>query len=233
MNVDTIVSLNRNARGLVVIIYNEYQGYKSPLPGVGEDAKAMKKAFEFLQFAIIALKDGTEKQICDIIRDVVNYKSYPENYNCFAIVFSGHGGSGKTILSHDLKHVNFDDAIIQPLRTMPDYPSLEAKLVFIDACRGSKKVTTKGDQVEKFEISVLPKLFVAYSTMEEYVAFMMPDHKKGSVWMQILAKELMENKTSSIGDLVAGVNKKLQLDSGKQYPQIFNGIVTINLYQSG
>lgn len=178
------------------------------------------------------MKDGTEKQICDIIRDVVNYnKSYPENYNCFAIVFSGHGGSGKTILSHDLKLVNFDEAIIQPLRTMLDYPSLEAKLVFIDACRGKK--VTKGDQVEKFEISVLPKLFVAYSTMEEYVAFMMPDHKKGSVWMQILAKELMENKTSSIGDLVAEVNKKLQLDSGKQHPQIFNQSVMINLYQSG
>lgn len=229
MNVDTIVSLNKNARGLAVIIYNEYEGDNS-LPGVGEDARAMEKAFKFLRFAIIALKDGTEKQIRDIIGDVVNYKSYPENYNCFAIVFSGHGGSGKTIFSHDLKRVNFDEAIIQPLRTMPNHQSLEAKLVFIDACRGSK---SKGDQVEKFEISVLPNLFVAYSTMEEYVAFMMPDHKKGSVWMQILAKELMENKTSSIGDLVAGVNKKLQLDSGKQHPQIFNQSVMIKLYQSG
>lgn len=46
MNVDTIVSLNKNARGLAVIIYNEYKGDNS-LPGVGEDARAMKKLLNF------------------------------------------------------------------------------------------------------------------------------------------------------------------------------------------
>lgn len=218
---------------MAVIMHNEYKNAQpsyTPLPGTANDAEAMERAFKHLQFATIRLRNGTKKQIENIISEVVSYTRYPEHYNCFAFVFSGHGGPSKTIVSSDEQLVDYEKAIIEPLDPSKSiFIAGIPKLVFIDACRGGKKFFTKGGntsiKVEKIEVSVPDNVFVAYSTMEGYMSY--EEKGRGSIWMQRLAKEIMTSK-KSIGDILVDVNKTMKKE-GLQQPQYWNSTVGIIL----
>lgn len=134
-------------------------------------------------------------------------------------------------MSSDEQLVDYEETIIKPLH--PATSVLIAcipKLVFIDACRGSNSLSTKGQtearsQIERFEVSVPANVFVAYSTMEGYKSYENKGH--GGIWMQELAKELTISK-KSICDIVAGVNETMKVQKYQQ-PQIWNSTVQINL----
>ncbi len=221
MNVDAFVEKNPNARGVVVIIGNEE--YDDPqcnnLPGAMKDANDMESTFKYLRFAIRFLRNATRDKICSTISALADYGSYPDGYNCFAVVFSGHGGSNNIIVSKDGQEVSIDEAIIQQLNHIADKP----KIVFIDACRGGKDIKPKN----KEEKLVVPTdMFVAYSTKDGYKAY---EVTSGGMWMQILAEELQSSK-KSVCAAVADVNKKVKAKYAEWIqPQTYNTTVIIIL----
>lgn len=220
------------ARGLAIIICNNYQmttpNYES-LRGTFKDGSAMEETFEHLGFATITLRNAREDEMCGIVKAVATYHPYPKGYNCYAVVFSGHGSNNKTIVSSDGELVKFEEAIIRPLHPKnAHFICNSPKIILIDACRGRKELRAKGDPPEtvpaRFDLSLPGNVFVAYSTMEGYKSY---ETNSGGVWMQELAVELRKGQ-KSVGDIVAGVNKTMR-DRGLSEPQIWNTTVDIIL----
>ena len=221
-----------NARGLAIIICNSYEQTEehSTLCGTFEDGRAMESTFKHLGFATITRKNATEIEMCGVVQALATYHQYPDNYNCFVVVFSGHGSSDKKIVSNDGKFVDFQEAIIDRLH--PDNSPLlcsSPRIILIDACRGNQELRARGPPVpeHKLDLSVPNDVFVAYSTMEGHQSY---ERTTGGVWMQELAKEL-RTSSESIGDVVANVNNRMK-GKGLQVPQTWNTTVRIILSAS-
>lgn len=111
-----------NARGLAVIMCNDYKGTKfENLCGTFEDGRAMESTFKYLGFATITLQNTTADKMCGIIKALATHDPYPKGYNCFVVVFSGHGDINKTIVSNDGQRVNIEEDIIQPRSSISFY----------------------------------------------------------------------------------------------------------------
>lgn len=72
---DTVLK-NENARGLAIIIHNDYENSQQypALPGTAKDAEAMGHAFKHLRFATIELKNGTKallSNLCLLIKAIL------------------------------------------------------------------------------------------------------------------------------------------------------------------
>lgn len=224
------VEKNGNARGLAIIFCNNYENAKNfeKLRGTIKDGRAMKETFHHLGFATIILENATKDMMCGIIKALATYMNYPRGYNCYAVVFSGHGSNNKTIISGDGEMVNFEEALIWPLENAPLIRS-SPKIVLIDACRGSRELHAKGYPPEaaplRFDLSLWGNILVAYSTMEGFKSY--EDSELGGIWMQKLAAELKTSR-KSVSDIVADVNKMMK-DRYSQEPQIWNTTVNIVL----
>lgn len=186
------VQRNVNARGIAVIIYNSYAQTSQwkMLPGTIKDGEAMKDTFEHLKFATILLEDAKESEIREVVGVLASYPKYPEKYDCFAIVFAGHGEEDDILVANDGKKLNFADVFVKSFNQKynPEVSSHVANvnsssiLVFIDACRGKMSLDrTRGEPP-------LPvNMLLGYSTREEYVSY---EDVDGGIWMQKLAKGL-------------------------------------------
>lgn len=227
---DTVLK-HVDARGLAVIICNNYESTTfEDLHGTFEDGTAMEETFRHLGFATIILRNATRDQMCGIVKALATYKPYPKGYNCYAVVFSGHGRKDKTIVSSEGEMVNFEEAIIQPLHPgNSPFIRNSPKIVLIDACRGTRELRARGDPPEaaaRFDLSIPSNILVAYSTMEGFKSY---ETNSGGIWMQELAAELRTSQ-KSVGDTVADVNKRMR-DQRLSEPQIWN--TTVNIVLSG
>ena len=106
--------------------------------------------------------------------------------------FSGHGGRGDKLVSRDRKSLSLMNDI---LRRFVKHPGMRRipKLFFIDACRGSNKITKSLEQtVKDFEATTKGlsheegNFLIAHATIDEHVA-----HDR--YWMHKLAKRIREN----------------------------------------
>lgn len=209
--VSEVMSRSKGARGLAVIIHNDYKNAMNfdPLPGTTKDADAMIEAFTRLNFAVHPVKNVTKEEMKIILNEVASIQAYPKEYDCFAITFSGHGCSDGVIVSSDEQYVSLEEVIINPLNS----PIIGAipKLLFIDACRGNRELVNRGGPT----VSVPSNMFVAYSTMKGYKSY---EGMKGGSWMQILAKELMTSK-KPVYEIITDTCKIMN-KIGLQQPQV-------------
>lgn len=193
---------------------------QNTLFGAIADSKTMVSTFKHLNFATIDRRNSKKNEMENLIRAISLYSKYPSTYNCFAIVFSGHGSSKRKIYSNDGEEMDIESTIIEPFgdkrSAIKDFP----KLVFIDACRGER---TRG--LSKEELPKPVNFLIAYSVRYGYVSV---ETDKGGIWMQRLAAAIKDNTTSSIGDVVTGVNKQVVKD-GYELPEYHNTTVDIVL----
>ena len=211
------VRANGDARGLAVIITNDYMNGISNqrrLYGAIKDAEAMRETFKSLNFAIIDRRNATKVEMKSLIIAVADYDYYPQKYDCFAIVFAGHGSGKPMILSSDDEEVDLNEELITPLDSEPlcGIP----KLIFIDACRINVDDTDN-------PLIVKDDFLVAYSTRYGEAA---NEDKAGGIWMQKLAAELRSSQ-KSVPCIIAEVNKAVR--SAKQGAQLINTTVSIVL----
>ena len=217
------------ARGLAVVIYNSYKNSPgiSTLPGAIKDGEAMMDTFKSLQFAVLAKQDATRDDIREIFEEVASYADYPAEYDCFAIVFAGHGDEDSVLLAID-GPFNFEKVIVQRLNKKIHKSDVSetiekiSKIAFIDACRGGKRPR---DMIAARlnERDIPTKMMLCYSTREEDSSY---ENTKGGIWMQKIAQEL-KRQDKPVGEIVASVSK----DMKDQNPISVNTGVDINLYK--
>ena len=218
------------ARGLAVVIYNSYENIPGieTLPGAIKDGEAMMNTFKSLQFAVLAKQDATRDDIRAIFEEVASYADYPAEYDCFVIVFAGHGNKDSVLLAID-GPFNFEDVIVQRLNKkihksdVSEKIENSSKIAFIDACRGGKE--PRDMIAARLNEHDIPRnMMLCYSTREEDVSYEIK--KTGGIWMQKMAQELKQ-QDKPVSEIVANVSK----DIGGQNPISVNTGVVINLYR--
>ena len=120
--VQQLVTSNPNARGLVVIVTDDYkdssdkQLRKKPLPACHLDGDKMRKTFREpeMNFALLPTKKNRPaSEIKSLIKQVAKCK-FPSSYKYFIFVYSGHGGDNCVVPNDGVK-VNIQCSIINPL----------------------------------------------------------------------------------------------------------------------
>ena len=214
------------ARGLAIVIYNSYENCPGKkLPGAIKDGKTMIETFKYLHFAVLSKHDATKDDVCGIFEEVARYRDYPEEYDCFTIVFAGHGKQNSILETID-EDFNFEEVVVQRLNIYLHPYTISGKITrvpiiaFIDACRGTMKPRDAAQNKERD----IPKNFMLnYSTREEDKAYENPDH--GGIWMQAIAQELRK-KNQPVSKCVINANSKMR----RQNPvsKIFTVDITLN-----
>ena len=212
--VDTVVEAVaevESPRGLAVIVTNEYKNFPGDhLPGMKKDGRAMENAFGSLGFATLWKPNISSKEMKVLVKSVVKYfqdNPPPKNY-VVAFVFSGHGGEGDLLIGEDNRQVHLHRKIVKPLAEEHELGVIP-KLFFIDACRGENELKPVVRTKKRIElITAKGNYYVAYSTIPKYVAYTKEDPNSGSVWMQILAKNLQES-SESVSVIVETTNGEL------------------------
>ncbi|XP_036370981.1 caspase-7-like isoform X1 [Octopus sinensis] len=212
--------------------------------GSSKDTKHFKKALENLGFHeddINVFTDFTAKEMLGTLEDLGQID--PKiNIDCFICAILSHGKGNDIIRGYE-GEVELDE-LLSCLR--PDRcPSLTGipKLIFIEACRGSKiddGVERKDAEEEESErkppkIPIMADMLVFHSSSDKYPSVI---HKrKGSWFMQTLSKVLVKYGTEyEIMKLLTAVCKRvgslelrkldnLEYDSCKQMPQIMSTLL--------
>lgn len=171
--------------------------YNGTLLGTKTDGDEMDKTFRGLGYNIIPLhnKDATKSEIIITLIQLSDYLSRysgPISDRALVFAFSGHGGSGDRLISHDHKSLSLMKDILQQFVKHPGVHMIP-KLLFIDACRGSNRITKSLEQTVK-EYEAMTKglsheegnFLIAHATIEEHVSY-------DRYWMHELAKRIREN----------------------------------------
>ena len=222
--------LTRDARGLAIIITNDYHGTDtlSNLDGTTADGDKMVEAFgKFFGFDCVRGKNLVSGDIKELVKSVSECSSLV-NHGCLAFIFSGHGGEG-VIFGEDQ---NFGDAyvdiledIVQPFDPQKSPSIAEVpKLFFIDACRGGESVKGAGgkgkwvgdgrlkEAATKSSTTLLGNYILGYATMPGFKSYLRGDNAKGSVWMPLLADELQYEPSRDVLNVLQDVNGRLKRD---------------------
>ncbi len=241
----TIIKQNVDARGLAIIVTNDYQqrisqNNLSSLSGTIIDGKNMKESFLKLRFAVQWEHNINQQRFMELIHEASNFPDFHrcKNYQCIVFVFSGHGDLGDIVYLQDGSEVSIGEGIIKPFlpKTSPHIGQFQ-KLFFFDACRGkqeSKPVSVpKGSQprgkcddslafdsrgglsIDRIRVPGEGGFLVAYSTMSNCLAW---EERKGGAWLQRLAREITIN-TSSIEDVLTKVNNDMVDDQPEKVQQ--------------
>ena len=215
------VELNPDARGIAVILCNNYIGVnskKDPLYCSLKDASAMNLTFKHIKFAIIKLDNVTRDHVLGLIKTLASYK-FPNNYKSVVVIISGYGNGKAAIISSDDMELDLNKDIINPLG---DSETLKGKykIALFTACQDER------EEAKLLPVSVSDKFLVAFSTRYGTQA---ADADHGCPWMQRLAEEI---KMSSlpIDEVLRKVNKELKEVTGQDF-QFINTTVDLNLGQ--
>jgi hypothetical protein len=194
-----------DAQGLAVIMHNTYREIDCPPLDTTNDGKAMKDAFQSLNFATILLKDFKKYQVEALATALACYNEYPEGYKTFIIYYSGHGDRHNKIVADDGEIFDYEEVIVENLKNGSSQVMKESKLLMlIDADRGMKlPALNRSGKPERPPL----KMVVAYAAGDGYGTFMNPD---GSVWSQLVATELNEGRKTSMNDVLREVRRKME-----------------------
>ncbi len=229
-SITATITSNVDARGLAIIITNDYRNCTSlrPLPGTLSDGTSMKDTFDYLGFVVHWEKNVNNLQITKLIHEACSFQDYHKfkKYECIVFVFSGHGDLGDIVYLQDGSKVSIGEDIIKPFlpKASPIMGKLQ-KLFFFDACRGKQESRSVmvprsgptsgghdnsstfeqrgGSLIERIRVPEEGGFLVAYSTMSNHTAW---ESTKGGAWLQKLAEEIRTNTTSSIEDVLTKVN---------------------------
>ena len=171
--------------------------YNGELPGTEADRAEMERTFEGLGYNVIQLQNGGAKK-SEITTTLIQLSDYLSHYcgplseRALVFAFSGHGGRGDMLLSHDKKSLSLMKDILR-LFVKHRGVSVLPKLFFIDACRGSNTITKSLEQTMKDYEAAIKGLsheegncLIAHATIDEHVAH-------DSYWMHKLARRIRDN----------------------------------------
>ena len=196
--VEITVKKNPNARGIAVIICNDYINgisKKMPLHGSRVDAEAMESTFKHIRLATIRKDNAMRDLTVGLIQKVATYE-FPECYKFIVVVFAGHANGKPAIVSGDDKNVYLNENVISPL----DSDTLEGKrkLIFIGGCRDRER--------DDKPLRVPSKVVVAFSTgYGQWSA----DSNDGCAWLKPLAEEIKVS-SKTIGEILGKVNEDVK-----------------------
>ena len=231
--------MNPRARGLAVIITNDYEHNDKNLPklsGTHKDGDRLDKAFRQLYFDVHWRHNVTYGELGRLLYQLRNLKfETVRHYKCICIVFSGHGERNGTLLTQDCRSINTCKDFIQPL--LPGESPLIGdipKIFIIDACRGErptetvevpKRATEKGNSRGESSVDPSPRNIKGGYVIEvrdlpaegnflvahaTLPGCIANDYPThGSLWLRILAEKLPECDVS-VEDLLTSVNSELQ-----------------------
>ena len=222
--------LTRDARGLALIITNDYHGTDtlSNLDGTTADGDKMVEAFgEFFGFDCVRGKNLVSGDIKELVKSASECSSLA-NRGCLAFIFSGHGGEG-VIYGEDQNlvdaYVDILEDIVQPFDPQKSPSIAEVpKLFFIDACRGGESVKGAGgkgkwigdgrlkEAATKSSTTLLGNYILGYATMPGFKSYLRGDNAEGSVWMPLLADELQYEPNRDVLNVLQDVNGRLKRD---------------------
>ena len=213
---EALVKEEPYANGLAVISTNDYAfcpklSY-APLQGTRVDFRSMDDAFMSLNFARFPVQNGSSLVLKTVMRVAASFQSYPESYQRFAFVFSGHGSDNDRIVMQDGEEINLEDLIqyFQP-GTAPKIGHWP-KMYFIDACRGQEELNsvlaTKGGGQTRLHLKVPEKgnILIAFCTAPRCKAY--ERKAKGGCWLPFLARKLKE-LDASVMDVLTAVNEEV------------------------
>jgi hypothetical protein len=210
--IQSAVQGKRNAQGLAVIMHNTYNkagSNYSPLDTT-TDGKAMKDAFQTLNFATVLLKDFMKNQVEALATALACYNEYPRGYKTFIIYYSGHGGRHNTIIADDGEMFDYEKVVVENLKNGSSQVMKKSKLLMLfDVGRGEKWPRLDKPKKQEEESPPLMNLVVAYATGDGYTSLL--KRGGGSVWSQLVATELNEGKTS-MNDVLREVRRKMERD---------------------
>lgn len=184
---------NPNARGLAVIITNDYDTCPDPdvdpLLNTYNDGKEMKRTFTHHKFVTHWRHNVTKRRHLKLMDDIIK-SDHPRSYNykCIVFVFSGHGARN-ILWSNDGEAVDLTRDVIQKFTCERQLVTIP-KIFLIDACRVGEEVG---------QGSTMGNFLVAYATSERMVAWESDEPPRGGVWLQRLARELRESRDSVQG----------------------------------
>lgn len=219
--ISACINQNPGARGLAVIVTNEYEGTTDALPGTREDAKSLLETFKFAQFIVCCKHCATGDELLHLVEEVQSLKAEQvKNYECILCAFSGHGDEDDWICMEDDAYIHVLDQVRDPLlaESAPGLAGIP-KVILSDACRGEEETRTTEVPAKKQRSSTNKKVrkkdlvpskgnyLVACATMAEHCAYMRP-YNLGSAWTQILAAELKTNEGDLEG-VLTDVNTKM------------------------
>ena len=204
------------ARGLGIIITNDYSHTNSPLLGTCMDGHNLLETLVYSDFIVLWLHNINNQTIFDLMDEVKSLEEHEsrefiQKYECILFAFSGHGLNNKYIEMQDASRVNVETDILEPLlpssiRKFGEVP----KVLLIDACRGSSVTATVStkfalDVITKETIPAEGNYLLACATMPGHYSFM---YTKGSAWIQEFAHLARESTKSVVGILI-NVNENL------------------------
>ena len=218
--ISACIDRNPGARGLAVVVTNDYMDTEDALPGTREDAKSLLETFLFAQFIVCHQHHASGDDLLQLIDEVKDLKAEQvKDYQCILFAFSGHGDEDDWICMEDDALIHVHDQVLAPLlaKSAPELGAIP-KVIFSDACRGEnetqttqiKKKSNPTDTGVKESRRVASKgnYLIACATLPEHYAYMSPSNL-GSAWTQILAAELKTSK-KELKSVLTDVNTKLE-----------------------
>ena len=203
-------------RGITLIINNKlFQGHpehdkQSTRHGSEEDVRQVKALFDALGFEVQTKENLTRLQLLNAL-DFVACQDH-SGYDCFVLWLMSHGKSGEVYCTDSVT------LPIQTARDMlcnANCATLRGKpkLLFVQACRGKREdegVTiltnscslsdaqrssyldspTDPKQIPALKVPEQADFLTAYSTVDEYVSYRLPD--LGSAYVRALVKVFQE-----------------------------------------
>jgi hypothetical protein len=201
-------------RGILVLVTCSYGGI---LPGTEADRAEMELTFKRLGYNVVQLcnEGATKSAITTTLIQLSDYLSRycgPTTDRALVFAFSGHGRRGE-LVSCDRKSLSLMNDILRRFVKHPGMGGIP-KLFFIDACRGSNKITKSLEQtVKDFEATTKGlsheegNFLIAHATIVDHVSY-------DSYWMHKLAKRIRENLnvplTKILDDLAGDVPRQQQ-----------------------
>ena len=228
LDVQALVDKNPGARGIAVVITNDYDNCPDkrwwPLP-CHKDGEQMSTTFkDEFGFAFLWKKNATAEEIKALATQTANC-DYPESYKFVVFAYSGHGEIGPLLVANDGNKVIVNSDIVdvfEPSR-VPKNKHI-TKLFFFDSCRGKEemeKAIPKGGERGNY--------LIAFSTIKEYRSVAYPS---GSLWMSLVAKRLRENR-DSVQNILAEVFVECKETYHMQCPETINRCGIVRLYNEG
>ena len=185
----------------------------------------MRKTFEQFGYDIHPLQGGTATDV--MIKGLLGQVCQSlGKYSVIVFAFSGHGTDYDQLLTNNGKWMSLKEEIILPIlkNSSIDIP----KVFFIDACRGSEILKSKGgdksgddvpESVEHYE-----KGFTRSQANYRIDYATIPDHKAftadyGSKWMPVLARKLrktddtLQNIAPTVTGEVFKIDQRQQSES--------------------
>lgn len=231
--------------GLAVIVGCPYSCKETHrfLPGVEKDSCKGDKIFRDLMFYSHYLYDKSVHEVKGIIQALseLPQSALPESWRRIVVIFCGHGESGDVLYTRD-GTLSLRQDVIEPILNAQGLARL-AKLLFIDACRGSSEdpgvdiswlsgargdgegAGSDGDGTGRNRVPSRGNYLICCSAQPGMQSY---ETSEGGYWMQLLLDELT-NSEDHVLAIMPEVNRKLREFCNQQHRPLMQPVLESTL----